>query len=139
MGMSVDNHVADRLEIAELFARLARVLDEGLYDDVHTVYTHDVVVHSPRGGELRGIDEVTGFLRRFQVTGERTQHAHGDVLVTVDGDRAEASANQLVYFYRDGEPPHRTSGLRLDYTAVRTPAGWRFDTARIVLLWTREH
>lgn len=137
--MSVDSHVADRVEIAELFARLAHVLDEGLYDDVHTVYTDDVVVHSPRGGELRGIDGVTGFLRRFQVVGEHTQHVHSDVLVTVDGDRAAASANQLVYFYRDGEPPHRTSGLRLAYTAVRTPAGWRFDTARIMLLWTREH
>jgi len=137
--MAVDSYATDRVEIAELFARLARVLDDGLHDDVHSVYTDDVVVHSPRGGELHGIDEVTGFLRRSQVSGERTQHVHSDVLVTVDGDRAEASANQLVYFYRDGEPPHRTSGLRLAYTAVRTPAGWRFDTARILLLWMREH
>ncbi|MFD0392167.1 hypothetical protein ACFQ3Z_02840 [Streptomyces nogalater] len=41
----------------------------------------------------------------------------------MDGDRAEATANQVVYFYRDGEPPHRTSGLRVACTTVRTAGG----------------
>jgi hypothetical protein len=75
---------------------------------------------------VRSVDEVIAFLRRSQVEGEHTQHVNGDVLVEVDGDGAEASANQLVHYYRTGEPPHRRSGLRLAYTAVRTPAGWRF-------------
>src|SRR5690606_13853442 len=55
-----------------------------------------------------------------------------------DGDRAEATANQLVFFHRDGEPPHRTSGLRTTTTAVRTPAGWRFTEMNIALAWTSE-
>lgn len=63
---------------------------------------------------------------------------HGDVLVRVDGDRAEATANQLVYSYRDGAPPHRTSGLRTECSAVRTPAGWRFREMRISVAWTHE-
>jgi 3-phenylpropionate/cinnamic acid dioxygenase small subunit len=136
--MLVDTRITDRTEIIELFARLARLLDEGRYDDAHAIYTEDVVVRTPRGGELHGINEVTAFLRRSQVDGERTQHLHGDVLVNVDTDRAEASANQLVYFYRDGEPPHRTSGLRLAHTAVRTPAGWRFREAQLKLAWTHQ-
>jgi ketosteroid isomerase-like protein len=127
--------IADRAEMADLFARLADLLDEGRHDDAHTVYHDDVVVHSPRGGELHGLDEVTAYLKRSQVEGERTQHVHGGVLVHVDGDRAKATANELVYFYRDGEPPHRTSGLRTACTAVRTPAGWRFSELHITLAW----
>ncbi|MFG3029274.1 nuclear transport factor 2 family protein [Streptomyces sp. NPDC048253] len=59
------------------------------------------------------------------------------MLVHVDGERAKATANQLVYFYRDGEPPHRTSGLRSACTAVLTSAGWRFSEMRITLAWTQ--
>jgi len=133
--MSGKIDVADRLEIAGLFARLARMLDERRYEDVHTVYAEDVVVHSPRGGELHGIEEVLAYLRRSGVEGEHTQHVHGDVLVSVDGDRVQASANQLVHYYRTGEPLHGSSGLRLVYTVVRTPAGWRFREGRLTLAW----
>jgi ketosteroid isomerase-like protein len=125
----------DRLDIAELFARLARVLDEGETADIRTVYADDVVVRSPRA-ELRGLDEVVAFLDRSRVDGEHTQHIHGDVVVHVDGDRAEASASQVVTYYRDGAAPHRRSGLRLAYSAVRTPAGWRFATGRVALAWS---
>lgn len=84
------------------------------------MYTEDVVVHSPRGGELRGIEAVATYLRQSH------------------GDQAEASANQLVYFFRDGEPPHQTSGLRVAYSAARTPAGWRFRKAQITLAWAHK-
>jgi hypothetical protein len=144
--VTVNADVSDRVEIAELLARLAHLLDESRRDgarpvdadDVRAVYTDDVTVHSPRGGALRGADAVTDLLRRSRVEGERTQHSNTDVLVDLDGDRAEVSANQFVHFYRDGEPPHRSSGLHLAHTAVRTPAGWRFREAWIVLAWTRE-
>jgi hypothetical protein len=133
--MSGNIEVADRIEIAELFARLARLLDEGRHEDVHTVYDRDVVVRSPRG-EMHGIDEVLAMLRRSRVEGENTQHVHGDVLVSTDGDQIRATANQLVTYFRTGEPPHRRSGLRLAYTAARTPAGWRFREGRVTLAWS---
>jgi ketosteroid isomerase-like protein len=126
--------LADRLEVADLFARLAKLLDEHRHEDVRSVYAEDVVVRSPRG-ELRGADEVAAYLRRSWVEDEHTQHLHGDVLVDVDGDRATASANQLVHYYRAGEPPHRRSGLRLAYTATRTPAGWRFVSGHVTFAW----
>lgn len=135
--MSGNTQITDRLDVTELFARLARLLDEGRHEDVGTVYAEDVVVRSPRGGELHGVDEVTALLRRSRVEGEHTQHVHGDVLVAVDGDRAEATASQLVHYYRTGEPPHRRSGLQLAYTAVRTPAGWRFHEGQVTLVWTQ--
>lgn len=129
--------IADRVEIADLVARLATLLDERRHDDAPSVHHPDAVVRSPRA-ELHGLDEVTAFLERSRVEGEHTQHVHGDVLVHVDGDRAEATANQLVHFYRDGAPPHRTSGPRVACTAARTASGRRFDEMRIALAWTRE-
>ncbi|MBB4914860.1 nuclear transport factor 2 family protein [Streptosporangium saharense] len=137
--MSTDTLVADRIEIADLFTRLARLLDEGSWEDAGTVYTDDVAVHSPRGGELRGLDEVVGFMRRGEVEGQRSQHTTTDLLVNVDGDQATASANSLVYYYRDGQAPHFTGGLRMTSTVVRTSAGWRFREVRITPAWTREN
>ena len=128
---------ADRMDVADLFARLARLLDEGRPEDIHTVYAEDIVVRSPRG-ELTGIDQIVAFLRSSHVEGEHTQHTNSDVLVSVDGDRIEASAYQVVHYYRHGEAPHRRSGLRLAYTAVRSPAGWRFREGRVTLAWTQD-
>lgn len=125
-------------EIADLFTRFARLLDEKRWEDADTVFTDDVAVHSPRSGEIRGIDKVVGFMRQAEVGGERTQHMTTDLLVDVNGDQATASANSLVYFYRDGQAPHRTSGLRLACTAVRTPAGWRLRESWTMLAWMHE-
>ncbi|MFD5114357.1 nuclear transport factor 2 family protein [Streptomyces sp. NPDC058391] len=136
-GVSSPGPPAVLTGIADLFARLANLLDECRHEDAGTVYHDDVVVRSPRG-ELHGLDEVTAHLKRSQVEGEHTQHVHGDVLVQVDGDRAKATANQLTYFYRNGEAPHRTSGLRVACTAVRTSAGWRFSESQITLAWMQE-
>jgi SnoaL-like protein len=133
--VSTDTRTADRLEIAELFARLTQLLDERRFDEAHTVFHHDAVLHSPRA-DLRGLDELVAFLERSQVEGELTQHVTSDVLVQVDGDHAKTTANSQTFFYREGEPPHQTSGLRFACTAVRTPEGWRFDETRTTLAWT---
>ncbi|MEU6040562.1 nuclear transport factor 2 family protein [Actinomadura sp. NPDC047616] len=137
--MSTDTLIADRIEIADLFTRFASLLDEKRWQDADTVFTDDVAVHSPRGGELRGIDKVVDFMRQGEVEGQHTQHTTTDLLVNVDGDRAAASANSLVYYYRDGQAPHFTGGLRLAGTAARTPAGWRLREVRITPAWTREN
>ncbi|GAA4622199.1 nuclear transport factor 2 family protein [Actinoallomurus vinaceus] len=137
--MSTDTLTADRIEIADLFTRFARLLDEGRWEDLDTVFTDDVAVHSPRGGELRGIDKVLDFMRQAEVEGEHTQHTTTDLLVDVDGDQAAASANSIVYYYRDGQAPHFTGGLRQHFTAVRTPAGWKIREVRIMPAWTREN
>jgi hypothetical protein len=131
--MSNLHHVADRLEIAELITRLGHWLD-GRGGDPATIYDRDVVVRSPRG-EFRGYDEVMAYLTRADPSGERAQHFHTDVLVAIDADRAEVTANQLVQFFQPGEAPHRTSGLRLRYEVVRRPEGWRLARAEIDLAW----
>lgn len=128
----------DRIEIADLFSRLSHLLDEKRWDDADTVFTSDVALHSPRNGEIHGLDALVAFLHQAEVAEEHTQHLTTDVLVDVDGDQATAKVNSLVYFFRTGQPPYRTSGLRLTCTAVRTPAGWRLRESWTTLLWMRE-
>lgn len=45
--MSTDTVIADRIEIAELFTRFARLLDEQRWQEADTVFTEDVAVDSP--------------------------------------------------------------------------------------------
>lgn len=137
--MSIDTLIADHIEITDLFTRFALLLDEKRWEEVDTIFTDDVAVHSPRGGELRGIDKVVGFMRQSEVEGQHTQHTTTDLLLDIDGDQAVASANSLVYYYRDGQAPYFTGGLRLASTVVRTPAGWRIREQRITPAWTREN
>lgn len=103
-----------------------------------TVFTDDVTAHPPLGSSIHGIDQLTALMRGREVAGEYTQHLTTDLPAEVDGDRAAVTANSLVHFFRDGQAPHRTSGLRLVGTAVRTPAGWRLRESRTVLAWMRE-
>ncbi|AFU03830.1 nuclear transport factor 2 family protein [Nocardia brasiliensis] len=135
--MSTNTLLADRVEIADLFARWSRLLDEHRWADAGTVFTDDVEVHSPRI-QVRGIGKVAHFLRESEVDGEHTQHITTDLLVDLDGDEATASANSLVHFYRDDTPPHQTSGLHLNCILTRTPAGWRLRRTQITLAWIRE-
>lgn len=137
--MPADLALADRAEITDLFARLTRLLDEARYNDAATIYTPGVTVHSPRGGELHGLDKVIDYLHQTHNDDIHTQHMHSDLLINLTGDQAEASANQLVHFYRADQPPHQTSGLNVTYKATRTPTGWRFNTAQITLAWTHKN
>ncbi|OLT25092.1 DUF4440 domain-containing protein [Actinomadura sp. CNU-125] len=136
--MPTDTLITDRIEIADLLTRFALLLDEKRWDDADTVLAEDVTVHSPRGGELNGLDKVVGFMRQDEVDGDHTQHTTTDLLVDVDDDQATASANSTVYYYRDGRAPHFTGGLRQRYATTRTPAGWRIREVWINPVWTRE-
>ncbi|BDT91326.1 hypothetical protein IFM12275_13020 [Nocardia sputorum] len=135
--MSTSTVIADRIEIADLFSRFARLLDEQRWEDAGTVFTDDVEVDSPRI-QVRGIDKVVDYMRRAEVEGQHTQHTTTDLLVNLDGDQADVSSNSIVYYYRDGQPPHQTGGLRQACTAVRTPAGWRISATRIMPAWIRK-
>ncbi|NKE63015.1 nuclear transport factor 2 family protein [Lentzea sp. PSKA42] len=132
------NALSDRVEITDLFSRLSHLLDEKRWEDADTVFDRDISVSSPRNGELNGLDELVDVMRRAENPDELTQHVTTDVLVDVDGDKAAAMANSVVHFFRDGQAPHRTAGLRLTCVVVRTPAGWRLRESRTTLLWLSE-
>ncbi|WP_329081696.1 MULTISPECIES: nuclear transport factor 2 family protein [unclassified Streptosporangium] len=53
--MSTDTLIADRIEIADLFTRFARLLDEERWEGADTVFAGDVAVRSPAGRRLREV------------------------------------------------------------------------------------
>ncbi|MFC3491606.1 nuclear transport factor 2 family protein [Glycomyces rhizosphaerae] len=136
--MPDETMIADRFEITDLFTRFALLLDERRWDDAGAVFAADVVVHSPRGGEMRGLDSLVDFMRKAEVEGELTQHTQFDLLVELDGDQAAVSANSVVYYFREGAPPHQIGGLRSSSAAVRTPLGWRISEHEVKPQWIRK-
>ena len=107
----------DRQAIAERIAQLGRMLDEKRFDDARSILADDVVVQTP-GGEARGFEAVVAQAQRTHTV--RNQHAISDVLIDLDGDRAQARANLIVTFAADpgarlvvGDAEHPDSFLTL--------------------------
>jgi hypothetical protein len=136
--------LSDRLELETLVSGLGRWLDGGQdAARAHELLAEHVEV-STLGGTARGIDAVVAQAQRnHDVT---TQHLISDRLVTLDGDRAEITANLLVVF-ADGAPvavgpravelptAGRVFGERYRLAATRTDAGWRLSRIEIKPLW----
>ncbi|GAA4640465.1 hypothetical protein GCM10023196_106040 [Actinoallomurus vinaceus] len=137
-------HLADRTEIADLLTRLNHWLDDHRvswqddrrYADLDRLYTTDTVAHSPRG-TVHGLGELIAHIRHNSTDAQHTQHVTSDVLIDLDGDQADVTANTVVHFYRPDEGPFLTTGLRGAYTAVRTPDGWRLASTEMTPLWRR--
>ncbi|MFG3254822.1 nuclear transport factor 2 family protein [Streptomyces sp. NPDC048172] len=134
--MTTTQQLADRAAIADLVARLGHWLDSGDpgTEALRDIYAEDVVVETVRG-TLCGLDDVMTHVGRARTGDERTQHFNTDLLIDLDGDRAEVAVQQLVHFFRPGGTPHRTAGVRCAYGAVRTGEGWRFARAEFAPRW----
>lgn len=125
--------LADRLEITDLVSRLGRWLDHAGDDAPERVLAPDVTVRTP-GGEAAGIERVVAQAERNHAV-DATQHVITNVLVDLDGDRAEVAANLTVTFV-DGNRL-RTLGERYRFGAVRKDAGWRLTRIEVEPVWER--
>ncbi|RRR95662.1 nuclear transport factor 2 family protein [Glycomyces terrestris] len=129
--MSTDllQRLADRAELDDLVARHTLWVDEARWDETDRVFTEDVVVTSLRG-EARGIPALVAMVSGH--TGyEATLHTKANTVIELDGDTASVRANDIGVFIANGEEAAIASGTH-HYTARRTPAGWRFDSLRVV-------
>ncbi|HMJ04603.1 MAG TPA: nuclear transport factor 2 family protein [Conexibacter sp.] len=134
--------LSDRAAIADLVSRLGLWLDEHRFDDAPLLFVEDVTVETP-GGSRRGIEAITAQARRnHQVP---TQHVISNVLIELDGDRADVGANLIVTFaggleqnaVAPGLPAvSRALGERYLFEVVRTPRGWRFARIELRVRWT---
>jgi hypothetical protein len=119
----------DRQDITDLISRLGRWLDDKRFDDARSVLTEDVTVSTP-GGQAEGLERVVAQAsRNHQVP---TQHLITNVLVDIDGDTAEATANLLVTFAGDTLDQQ---GERYRFDAARTPDGWRLRRIEVTPIW----
>lgn len=150
MRISVTYHLqelGDRQAVADLITRLGLMLDDKRFDDARTILADDVSVHTP-GGSASGPDAVVEQARRNHTV--RTQHVISDVLIDVNGDRAEARANLTVTFTADSDQPGArlsigeselqdsrvTIGQRYRFEAVRGDGGWRLARIEVARVWS---
>src|SRR3954468_13283084 len=117
----------DRNEITEVLAGLARWLDDKRWDRADEVLTADVRVSSP-GGVAEGRDAAVAQARRNH--DEVTQHFFTNVVVDLDGDRANVGAESLIAL------AERRLGSRYALGFVRTPAGWRIESLAVTPVWS---
>ena len=120
--------VADRVEILDLLARYAAVVDRREWDALALLFTSDAVLDFTATGGIRGtVADHQEFDARVLTGFASTQHVMGLPAITVDGDTATSRSicfnpmvvdEQRVFFV----------GLWYDDQLVRTGAGWRFSS-----------
>jgi hypothetical protein len=139
--------LADRQAIADLIARVGVMLDEKRFEEAASILADDVTVQTP-GGSSSGREAVMAQAERSHTV--RTQHLITDVLIELDGDKAEVRANQIATFAPDRSgarlvvngveqaDPYLTIGGLYRFGAVRTDAGWRVARIESETLWSSQ-
>jgi uncharacterized protein (TIGR02246 family) len=125
--------LADRAAIHDLFTRYCCALDDGEVETVVDCFTADAVLKSPVI-DIKGSDEIRAFATRFaagRAAGAQLRHMVTNIAVTIDRDRATATAYLLVLISKDGG--HRTLPPgRYECTLVKEDGVWRF-ARRVVI------
>lgn len=137
--------LVERNQITDLVHRLGVALDEGHFDDLRSLLAEEVIVQTP-GGTAEGQDAVVAQASRNHRPEQPSQHVITDVLIDIDGDRAEVRANLVGAFgpLAGTTDPAKPRELPVEYTTgqvyrfepVRTPGGWRFSRIGTTVLWT---
>ena len=147
MNTTIDatlQQLVDRNEIADLVHRLGVVLDDGKFDDLRALLTEDASVRTP-GGTAEGREAVIAQARRNHPPKQPIQHVITNILVDLNGARAQARANLVVYFGPPAGTPNSpvpvappveyTTGEVYQYELVRTSEGWRFSRIQTTPVW----
>jgi hypothetical protein len=147
MSTTIDatmHELVDRSEVSDLISRLGRALDDGNPAELRSLLAEDVTVRTP-GGMAEGREAVVAQATRNHPPEQPIQHVITNVLVALDGDRAAARANLVVYFgplsgptpgaVPPAPPLEYTLGEVYHLDLVRQPDGWRFAEIQTTPLW----
>ncbi len=130
----------DRTEITDVFYRYGRAIDRCSVDQSEAAFalladclTEDVVVDYGVGGIHTGRENWINFVKQTAPRMGRTLHLYTNVLVTVNGNTAQASCNvQATHIWEESNGPRfLIAGGTFENDFRRTPAGWRIS--KIVL------
>ena len=120
--------LADRAAIHDLFTRYCCALDNGEVETVVACFTADAALKSPVI-DIEGHAAIRAFAGRFaaqRAAGTQFRHMVTNIAVTIDGDRATATAYLLVVISKDGG--HRTLPPgRYECDLVKQNGVWRFS------------
>ena len=147
MNTTIDatlQQLVDRNEIADLVHRLGVVLDDGHFDDLRSLLVEDATVRTP-GGTAEGREAVIAQASRNHPPEQPIQHVITNIIVDLDGGRAQARANLVVYFgplagapdsaVPLAPPVEYMTGEVYRYELVRTSEGWRFSRIQTTPVW----
>jgi uncharacterized protein (TIGR02246 family) len=126
--------IEDRFGINDLFVRYTCALDAGDAATVIDCFTEDGTLVSPAVGEHTGRAAITAFAHRFarfQAGGSQLRHVVSNLIMSVDGDRAQATCYLTVFLTKNGTSRLLAPG-RYDCELRRTDGQWRFQR-RVVL------
>jgi len=127
----------DRQDITDLVSGLGRCLDERDFEGLRDLFTDDADVTTP-GGTATGHDALVEQARRRHSSDQGIQHVITNLLIDLDGDRAQVRANLLVSFARTG--PNDAQPFLLGevyrFELRRTAEGWRFTRLGSTPVWT---
>jgi hypothetical protein len=132
--------VADRLEIQDLIARYAIVIDNHDFDALDDLFTPGAQIDfSTFNGPVGDLTEIKAFLRASLPFFTRSQHMMGLPLIDLDGDTAHARTscnNPMISEKPDGRTSVWLIGLWYDDDLVRTADGWRFSARNQIRSYT---
>jgi SnoaL-like domain len=144
---SKQQELVDRAEIADLVSRLGMSLDEGRFDEMPSLLVEEATARTP-GGAVEGREAVVAQARKNHRPAWGIEHVITNVLVDLDGDRAEVRANLVLYAAAGGPPDADgptppplapavtfTMGSVYRIAAVRTGEGWRLSRVDTVPVW----
>jgi uncharacterized protein (TIGR02246 family) len=125
--------IEDRFGISDLFTRYTCALDAGDVDTIVDCFTEDGALLSPAVGAHRGHAAIRAFAERFarfRANGAQLRHVISNLMMQVEGDRAQASCYLTVFLTRDGKSRLTAPGV---YECVlrKCDGVWKFQN-RIV-------
>jgi hypothetical protein len=132
--------IADRLEIQDLIARYAVIIDSHDFDALDQLFTPGAQIDfSTFNGPVGDVTQIKAFLRASLPFFTRSQHMMGLPLITLSGDTAHARTscnNPMISEKTDGRTSVWLIGLWYDDDLVRTADGWRFSARNQIRSYT---
>lgn len=146
MSTRIDAELLQRLvdhnDITDLVYRLGVCLDEGRFDEMHSLFVEEATARTP-GGTAEGREAVIAQASRNHRPDEPIQHFVTNLLVDLAGDRAEVRANFVGHFAsptddRDSPlaaPIASSLGAVYRFGVVRTSDRWRITRVEASPVW----
>ena len=138
MSDATTQALADRLAIGDVLIRYATALDSRDWELLATCFTEDGVTdYQELGGVNAGPEAIIATCRGALGGLDASQHLIANIVVAVEGDRAQASCYfqaQHVYSGAAGGDNFLVGGTYRD-RLVRTADGWRIEHRTLEPTW----
>ncbi len=129
----------DRLEIQELYASYAQLIDAGEAEKWAQLFTPDGIfsARSTREApwrESRGTAELVAWCRehyRRNYAERKLRHGAYSIVLKETANGASGTAYAIVFLVGDGRPAVIRNTSRYEDEFVKGPDGWRFQARRV--------